>query len=166
MLLPVSCRWLGLALIAPGLALGIGKLAFGFSPTWLQLPAFALHVAYFQPRACVWITTNLTEEFAMSLPLVGLHLLAFSREPTEHAGLVGMRLRALLGAFWLNCLLLTMLILTVFGTTFLYVLVAQLYTGVVMYLVTFRILHWRSLRRHRSSADACSAQLNEGCVDG
>jgi hypothetical protein len=140
LLLPRHARWFGFPMIAIGVVMGVAKLAFGRAPQWLDLPAYALHAWYFRPRSFEWITTNLTEEVAMGTLLVGLYCVAFVREPVEYPELATLRLRALIWAFWLNGLVALVLIFSVFGTSFIYVLTAQLYSVVLLYMAIYGVL--------------------------
>lgn len=151
-LLAPRARWVGAALLGLGVGLAFVRFGLGVRPAWLELPAFAVYSAYFEVKAFTVFSKNLTDELILLLSLGGLWVLAFSAEPREDAAVAHERAAAWALALRLQLLFLGLAVVTVFGLGFVYVLVANLYAPVVLFLVLFRWRRWRVAARAEVTA--------------
>ena len=148
---PPWIRWLGAFLAACGCALAGVRYGLGFSPDALETRVFALASTYFEPKTFTVITTNLTDELALLLTLAGLSLVAFSKERVEDDALEALRAQSWVLATQLNLALVAVSAFTFFGLAFVSVLVANLGSTLLLYLLVF---HARRLRRtHATHAE-------------
>jgi hypothetical protein len=151
-LLPSWARWFAAPLLLLGLLLGYSKFVLGVQLRWLEFRVFVVIATYFRSRKFEWITTNLTEELSLLALLSGVYVLAFSRGKPQSLEDVTLRLRALHTAFWFNGAALAVADLCIFGTSFLYVLVLELYMMPLLYLVIYQVMQFRMKRRLKKAA--------------
>ncbi|MBL7906107.1 MAG: hypothetical protein JNL22_13875 [Bacteroidales bacterium] len=142
-LLPYKFRPAGTILILAGLVLATLYIWFDFRVT---LPVFAAVSAFYETKFFTMIHTNVADEFVLLSLLSGLALIAFTREKIEPAGIDLLRLRALFRSSVLNTLLLLAAIVLVFGGGFLGLLVFNLFSFLLFYVIFFRVSLFR-LRR-------------------
>jgi len=113
-LFPFRFRYFGSVLILIGLISGY-LYYFGGRPSFFQIPVFAVMTSYVETRYFVIAQTNLLDEAAALLILTGLLFIGFSKERTENAATMELRLKALIyavygaSAFWI------LLFLVIFG---------------------------------------------------
>lgn len=141
-LLPYKFRPAGYMLILAGLVLATLYIWFDFR---LTLPVFAAISAFYETKFFTVIHTNVADEFVLLSLLSGLAVIAFTREKNEPAGIDRLRLRAFFRSSVLNTLFLIFTILLVFGSGFLGLLVFNLFSFLLFYVIFFRI----SLMIHR-----------------
>jgi hypothetical protein len=133
-LLPFRFKWIGAALVILG---GSGLIWFLLFDFILVLPVFAVVSSIMETKVFAVVRTNIADELIMGLLLSGFFLMSFSREKTEYENLDAVRMKALLKAVWVNVALLLFSILFFFGKGFLVVLLLNLFSLFVLYLVFF-----------------------------
>lgn len=133
-LFPHRAKQIGWLLLIPGLVLGILVMYFDFEIPFLQIPMRS-NPSLFEAK-----DENFTNELAGLLLMAGLMLMAFSRRKEEDELTAHMRLDALLWAVYANSLVLVLCLLLVYGTNFFSVLVYNMYTVPVIYLLRFQYL--------------------------
>jgi len=119
-------------------------LAHNFKPEYLDIPVFAIYSAYVEKTIFGMTYTNLADEMALVLPLVGLAFIAFSKQRKETLEIEIIRKKALVVALVINTGLLIILNLLVFGTGFIAILLVNLFSQLVIYLLVFQILLFRN----------------------
>jgi len=86
--------------------------------------------------------TNLADELAFIFTLAGLLWLVCSREKKEGPETDTLRYKALVYSVLINSGFLLFSVLFIFGIGFIHVMIVNLFSQVVFYLVIFRILRW------------------------
>jgi hypothetical protein len=134
--LPPRYRWLGLALLLPSLALGIASMYFDFKWAWLK---YGGHKGFFFAG-----NQNLTDELALTGCIVGLLLLSFAKTAQEDEYIQQLRLRAWQWAVLTHFALLLVGIWTVYDSRFLYFMVYNMLTVLVIFLLRFYWLLYKN----------------------
>lgn len=109
--------------------------------TWfdfrLKIPIFAVYSAFLETRMFVTFRTNFSDELTLLTLLTGLALIAFSKEKNEVDGLDLIRLKAMFRAAMVNTAFLLLSALFIFGSGFVAVLVVNLFSFFIFYLLFF-----------------------------
>jgi hypothetical protein len=146
LLLPNKYKKLGWALLIPALLLGIVAHANGFE--WLKLEAWVPAIideellgskTYFS-----LIHTNVTNTLIGILFIAGGLLVSFSREKNEDEFISSLRQSSLLWSVLVNYLLLAFAFLFIYGVAFLQVMLYNMFTTLVIYLVRFNYVLYRN----------------------
>ena len=87
---------------------------------------------------------NLTDEIAAIGVIVGLLLVAFSREKVEDEMIGQLRLEALQWSVYANYIVLAIAILTLYDTAFFTVMVYNMFTVLLVFISRFRWLLYRN----------------------
>lgn len=142
--IPYSGRWLAWLLLTAGLLLGFFWAFEGFKPEFLNIPVFAVYSAYLKKIVFNFTRTNFTDELACILLYGGLLWLIFSKEKSELPGLNTIRYKALFWSMLANSGFLLFSVLFIYGMGFISVMILNLFSQLVLYVVFFRVLVWRS----------------------
>lgn len=145
LLLPNRLRMYGWWLLGPALLLGGAALFFEYQTDWLGPKVFAVYSGgslFSKGGPCLFcfITGNYTLTIAGLLLLVSLFLIAFTREETEDEFIWRIRTDSLHWATYFNYFVLFVCFLFLFDFEFLYVMIFNMYTTLVIYIVRFRTL--------------------------
>ena len=139
-LLPYPWKLVGYFLTVCGTVLAVLYLWFDFR---FSMPVFAVYSAFLETRMFVSFSTNFADETTMILLVTGLGLIVFSKEKSESENLDKIRFKAITKAFILNNILLLLSILFVFGSGFIAVLVFNLISFSLFYLIFFYLGKWK-----------------------
>lgn len=134
MLLPYRWKWAGIILVLAGIILAVLYLFFEFSFT---MPVFAVFSSFIETKVFTTFQTNFADELVMLTLLTGLALISFSKEKNEQQDFDSIRLRSIFRALMANTAFLIFSILFIFGSGFLGVLVLNVITLHVFYLIFF-----------------------------
>jgi len=146
LLLPNKFKKLGWALLIPALLLGI--IAHGTGFEWLQLEAWVPAIideelleskTYFS-----LIYTNVTNTLIGILFIGGGLLVSFSQEKNEDEFISSLRQSSLLWSVLVNYLLLAFAFLFIYGVAFCTVMLYNMFTTLVIYLVRFNYVLYRN----------------------
>jgi hypothetical protein len=144
-LLPHRCRIAGWILFIPGLILSILRFYFGMKPASLEVKVFAIYSSYLNTKYFTFITNNISEEIAGLMLITGLFLMAFSKEKKdieeqfEENQLLSIRFNSLLKAFYINYILTVLSILFIYGIGFITIMMLNLVSVFIIYLIIFKI---------------------------
>ncbi|MBW6492614.1 MAG: hypothetical protein K0B15_15620 [Lentimicrobium sp.] len=132
----LSYRWKlpGILLSFCGAILAVLFSWFDFR---LKIPVFAIYSAFFEKKMFVTFQTNFADELIILTLLTGLTLITFSKEKNEPEGLDLIRLKAMLRAVMANTALLLFSVLFIYGSGFIAVLVINIFSFFVFYLIFF-----------------------------
>ncbi|MGG5505812.1 MULTISPECIES: hypothetical protein [unclassified Myroides] len=143
-LLPHSFKKIGWTLLA------ISVLIWIYSIILLQddIPFLEMKVftvvgsAFFKGETSYFgfIETNITSTLMSSLFLIGGLLVAFSREKIEDEFISKLRLQSFQWSFLINYVLLLLLFLLVYGMEFYYVMVYNMFTMLILFILRFHYL--------------------------
>ena len=136
-LFPHRYRLIGWVLFVPSLLLGVASVHGLFSLDFLTVKG-----AIFQG------TNNLTNELAGLGVIVGLLLIAFSKERVEDEMISRLRLDALQWSIYANYLILAIAMLTIYDGAFLNVMIYNMFTVLLVFIGRFRWL----LHRHTNTS--------------
>lgn len=136
-MLPYSWKFPGLFLTFSGLLLAILYIWFDFRFT---LPVFAVFSSFMETKMFETFTTNFADELIMILFVCGFGFIVFSKEKVEYQNLNYVRYKAIAKAAVANNIFLLFSILFVYGSGFIAVLVLNLFSFSVFYLLIFYLL--------------------------
>jgi hypothetical protein len=137
MLLPFPFKLAGIFLTISGLAFAVLYLWFDFRFT---LPVFAVFSSFVETKIFATFRTNFADELTMLLLFAGLGLIVFSKEKNESENVTLIRTKALLRAYVTNTVFLLFSILFVYGSGFIGILVLNLCSLPIFYLIIFLFL--------------------------
>lgn len=137
-LLPYLWKWAGIFLTLAGIVLAVMYLFFEFSFT---MPVFAVFSSFIETKVFATFKTNFADELTMLLLISGLGLLVFSKERTETENLDVARMKALAKASLANVIFLFLSVLFVYGGGFIGILVFNLFSISLFYLVFFYLFN-------------------------
>ncbi|MBI2729736.1 MAG: hypothetical protein HYX40_03120 [Sphingobacteriales bacterium] len=129
LLLPRKFKWIGLILFVPSLALGIGAVYYDFYFSFLNMllpPGKTNHADY-----------NYGDELALTGVILGLLMMAFSREKNEDEYISKIRLESLQWAVIINYVLLIIAAWIAYGWDFFDVMVYNMLTILLIFNILF-----------------------------
>jgi len=152
MLLPYKYRLIGWLIAMPAFALMIMYLYFDFSFSFLDYHAEGARISLDGTLLFTTQSNNFTDEIAGVLLIAGLMMVAFSREKFEDEMTLKIRLEALLWAVFVNCLLIILSIIFIYGTLFLEVMVYNICTPLVIFIARFNYLMYMERKKLKQEA--------------
>jgi hypothetical protein len=142
-LLPARCKYLGGLLLVPGSVLGYFSIVRGFEFPWLDCPVFAVYSRFAVSKFFVVSRTNLTNEIAVLLVLLGFLFLIFSREKNETEETARLRHKAMFWSGFTQLLYYAACTLFTFGIGYIVMLCLGMVSLFVFYLIIFNVLLFR-----------------------
>ncbi len=103
----------------------------------LKIRVFAVYSSFFATKYFTSFKTNFLDELTLLLLVSGLALIVFTKERNETEGLNSFRLRAFLRALIANTVFLLISILFVYGSGFISILVVNIFSLFIFYLLFF-----------------------------
>ncbi|GAB3988901.1 hypothetical protein GCM10028807_12570 [Spirosoma daeguense] len=102
-----------------------------------------------------YVPQNLTDELACMGMILSLMLIAFSQEKVEDEMISQLRLEALQWSVYFNYFILAIAILTVYDTAFFNVMIYNMFTVLLVFIIRFRwlILETTALRYEKPTED-------------
>jgi len=134
LLLPYSWKFAGIVLTLSGIGSAILYLWFDFR---FSLPVFAVYSSFLETKLFTSFSTNFADELILLLLISGLSLIVFSKDKNESEGLDTFRFKALTKALMVNIIFLLFSILFVYGSGFLAILVTNMISFHIFYLIFF-----------------------------
>ena len=141
-LLPYKFKWIGAVLIFMGLVELVFYLWFDFRIT---LPVFAVFSSFLETKMFTSFRTNIADELIMMTLLAGFFLTVFSKEKKESEILGKLRAEALSKAVLTNVFVLVFSILFIYGNGFFAILLLNLYSVFIFYLIFLNFLKRKEL---------------------
>lgn len=135
---PFHYKWPGLVLALIGIIIGIAAMYFDFRPEWLEFET--------NPDMVFMNTQNLVDEVALSLILIGLMLIAFSRERVEDEFVAQLRLHSLWWAIAIYYGIVFISVWVFYNDAFLSVMIYHLFMPLLFYVMLFRLNYWRKMK--------------------
>jgi hypothetical protein len=139
-LLSFRWKWTGGLLVLSGLAGLVFYVWFDFR---LMIPVFAILSSFFETKTFSVIRTNAADELIMLSLITGFFLLAFSKEKSETERLAELRIRSWGRAIRVNTALLVFSVLFFYGNAFLTILLVNLISCFIFYLVFFHVSKYK-----------------------
>ena len=143
LLLPHRFQLIGLLIFIPALVLSLAIYVNDYSIDWLTIRVpDQLMTAGYKRFHTEYI--NLTDTLSILSLIGGMGLIAFSREAIEDEMIAQLRLKAFQGSLLVNYILLILATLLVWGLSYHSVLVYNLFTPLLIFILRFRWLMRRS----------------------
>ena len=143
-MLPYKYKLPGYILIATGLMAAILFFSINFR---FEIPVFAVVSSYMETRVFTTFRTNITDEVILLILLVGFILVACSGEKDEYKIDKSIRIKALGKTVIVNSLFLVFSIVFIYGSAFLMMSVANLFSPFILYLIFFNYYLSREKRK-------------------
>jgi len=138
-LLNYKLKFVGLALLILSFFLAIIRFYFGIKPNIFDTKVFAIYSYYFEKKYFVVIENHISEEIAGVLALTGLFLVAFSKEKNENDKIVSLRNNSMKLSFIANYIFLILSFVFVYGFAFLDIMIINIFSQLVFFIIIFRI---------------------------
>jgi hypothetical protein len=146
LLLPNRYKKIGWLILIPSTILGLISAYNEFGATWIWCRVFAIandgkdgNYIYFSFR-----NTNITNTVIGALFIIGAMLVSFSKEQNEDEFIAEIRLSSLLWAVCVSYILLLIAFLLVYGSPFLDVMVYNMFTALIIFIVRFNYILYRN----------------------
>lgn len=131
---------MGVIFTGLGTILGIMRFYFDFKPDMFDQKVFAVYSVYLKTKTMKVESNQLIEEIVGLLVILGLLMIAFSREKDENPQISSIRLKAFFISFYINTAFLIFSILFTYGLAFIYMTVLYLVLPLSIYVIVFQIL--------------------------
>lgn len=145
-LFPNRFRLIGWVIFIPSMALGLAALYADFKISWSAVSWLSESITMTSGNSIMHLLDNqdLTDEIAAIGIIVGLLLIAFSREKVEDEMIGHLRLEALQWSVYANYIILAIAILTVYNDAFFNVMIYNMFTVLLVFIIRFRWLIYRN----------------------
>jgi len=145
-LFPNRFKKIGWLLFIPGIILGTVYLIYNSDITLFNINVFALAEEALLSEAHFFsvLQNNVLDEISSLLVIIGALLIAFSKEKSEDEFISKIRLESLVWATYINYAILVLAIIFVYNMTFLWVLVFNMFTLLVFFLIRFNWALYKS----------------------
>jgi len=148
LLLPNLYKKIGWFILIPSTILGILLAYQEFGADWLWARVFAIandgkdgKYLYLSSRY-----TNITNTVIGALFIMGAMLVSFSKEKNEDEFIAEIRLSSLLWAVWVSYILLLIAFLFVYGSPFLDVMVYNMFTVLIIFIIRFNYILYKNAK--------------------
>lgn len=141
-LFPNSWKKFGWILFIPSAIIGFYFVVLEFEVSLIEIPVFAIvqdELFSNTEKYFVWIRNDIADELLSICLIVGGLLVAFSKEKEEDEFIGSVRLESLVWATYFNYGVLLLTIIFVYGFPFLTVLLLNMVTTLVIFILRF---HW------------------------
>ncbi|TAL67412.1 MAG: hypothetical protein EPN88_07570 [Bacteroidetes bacterium] len=154
-LLSNQFKKIGWIIFIPSMILGLLFFLFQFQPKFLDIRVFAIWESTMVPwdswnNFCVITQTNAIDEIIGILLIISLFFVAFSKEKKEDEFISKIRLESLLWATYINCATLIFSILFVYGGAGFWVLVFNVFTILIFFIIRF---NWAITESRKSAGN-------------
>jgi hypothetical protein len=147
-LLPAKAKYIGWALTVAA-AVFAYLYFFGGRPDFFKIKVFALASLYLETKYCAIIHTNLLDELAAVLFIVGWGLCAFSKEKDEREEYNALRIKALINSLLFTLGLWVLSFLLIYGMFIFGVLIGIFIVFLLGYSLLFKIYIYKFRRKVR-----------------
>ena len=146
LLLPHKLKLVGWCLLVPATILGVLLTFIDFQADWFEAKVFTLlhDEVLGKTRYFTFITTDITNTVIGVVFIIGALFVGFSKEKREDEFLAELRLSSLLWAVWVNYILLLLAFLFVYGLAFLNVMVYNMFTILIIFIVRFNYILYKN----------------------
>ena len=140
LLLPDFFRFPGYILVVAGSVFGMMRFWFDIKPKFLTMRVYAVYSEYLGEKYMHFIRDNMSEELVGVLLVLGIWLVALSRDRNETDEKTVARNRAFYISAYVQMIFLLFSLLFTFGIAFIYMLMIYMILPPAVYYITFRIL--------------------------
>lgn len=144
-LFPYRLKSLGWCILIPSLLLGLHYLATDYEPGFLNLRVLAFfdNPPFGDQEFMRVIDNNFYNEILGTLIILGAVFVGFSKERVEDELISKIRLEALVWATYINYGILLLSLIFVYDLSFFYVLVLNMFTILLLFILSFNWKIWR-----------------------
>ena len=142
---------IGWIILIPATLAGVLLIAGQFDVNWLHMKVFSLFnhdiaIISLNPDAkhFVWIDVDFTNTLIGVLFIIGGLMVAFSKEKQEDEFIAKLRLSSLMWSVWVNYFLLLIGFLFIYGTAFLNVMIYNMFTVLIIFIIRFNFILYRN----------------------
>ena len=146
LLLPNKYKLIGWCLLIPATVLGLFLSFTNFESFPVNTKVFAIfnNEIFGKIQFFGFIETNITNTIVGILFIIGGMLVGFSKEKREDEFIAKLRLSSLLWAVWVNYVLLFLSFFFVYGTAFLTVMIYNMFTVLIIFIVRFNYILYKN----------------------
>lgn len=146
MLLPNKFKRIGWLILIPATLMGIALVILDIKSIKIQSTVFAIYAdeIFGKTHYFSFIRTDIVSTLVGTLFIIGGLMVGFSREKNEDEYISNLRLNSLLWAVLVNYLLLLFMFLFIYGLGFLSVMVYNMFTILVIFIVRFNYALFRN----------------------
>lgn len=146
LLFPNKFKRIGWTILVPSAILGIMILFFDFELKLLNVKVFTFISDEFTSPVSFFsfIKNNITDEIIGILFIIGAILVAFSKEKYEDEFIAKIRLESLVWATYISYFILIICILFVYGFSFFTVMVFNMFTILIFFIIRFYYMLYKS----------------------
>lgn len=155
LLLPNRFKTIGWMILIPATIAGILLTTTGYEAEWLNAKVLTLFydevdilsdvlIDNFGPFGLVEV--NITNTLVGVVFIIGALMVAFSKEKHEDEFIANLRLSSLLWSVWVNYILLLIAFLLVYGLAFLHIMIYNMFTILIIFIIRFNYLLYRSTK--------------------
>ena len=123
-----------------GTILGIMRFYFGVKPGILDQKVYAIYSVFLETKTMRTIKNQMIEEIVGILLIIGLFLIAFTREKIENQQVNSIRLKAFFISIYINTAFLIASLIFTFGFAFVYMMILDLILPLSIYIISFQIM--------------------------
>jgi len=161
-LFPHKYKKIGWMILVPSAILGLIALVGNYEPAFLNWRVPSILMSGMQGKSVFSVTNqNLLNEILSILCIVSLLLVAFSKEKNEDEFIAKIRLNALVWATYVNYGILLIAFVAVYGFSFLWVMVLNMFTILIFFIIRFNWLIYKSksIKVERAKKNITQAEL-------
>ena len=155
LLLPNRFKMIGWFILIPATTAGIFLMATEYEANLLTTKVFAIfnddlffgnNESIGASKNFTVITTDVTNTLVGLLFIVGGIMVSFSKEKREDEFIANLRLTSLMWSVWVNYALLLLSLIFVWGLAFFNVMVYNMFTILIIFIIRFNYLLYRSTK--------------------
>lgn len=138
-LFPNQFKIIGYAMLIPSAIIGVTILIKNYEPELfnLNVPAIFIDEVFGKQELLGMVNTNILNEIIGVLVILSLLFVAFSKEKQEDEYISKIRLESLVWAVYVNYAVLLLAILFVFGISFLWIMIFNMFTILLFFIIRF-----------------------------
>jgi hypothetical protein len=148
LLLPYRFKFFGWCLAIPSAISGLILSYKGYEAFAIKAKVFSIYNQELMgdDHLFTFIDTNITATVVGALFILGGVFVGFSKEKQEDEFISKLRLSSLIWAVWVNYILLFLAFLFFYQMTFLHVMVYNMFTILIIFIVRFHYMLYRSTK--------------------
>jgi len=145
-LFPAYYKKIGWFLFVTGVILGLYYLIFESEPVFFDVRVFSIAKQSIMGKNAFFLFTenNILDELIGLLLIIGLLIIAFSKEKSEDEFISKIRLESLVWATYINYFILALSIIFVYDLMFFWILVFNMFTILVFFIIRFNWALYKS----------------------
>lgn len=148
LLLPNRYKTIGWFILVPATIFGLILCYYDFGADWLSARVFAIATdgTFSNYKFFSLTNVNITNTVIGALFIIGAMLVSFSKEKQEDEFIAELRLSSLLWAVCVSYILLLLAFIFVYGSPFLNVMVYNMFTVLIIFIVRFNFILYRNAK--------------------